>query len=281
MLDLLLDALIDSVKLLPFLFLTYLLMEFIEDKLEDKSRAVLKKAGRLGPVWGSALGLLPQCGFSAAAASLYAGKVVTMGTLIAIYLATSDEMLPILVSESASPKLIAQILLTKFVFGLIIGFIVDIVEHAFFKIKEPDVDIHHFCEHEHCECGHGIVKPAAVHTIKIFVFILVITAVLNVIVDMVGLEALGSFILNKPVVGELLAGLIGLIPNCGASVVITSLYLQGAMNYGTMMAGLLTGAGVGVLVLFRVNEDIKQNIIITSVLYVAGVLSGILINLIL
>jgi len=280
MLDSIIDALIDSAKLLPFLFITYLLMEYIEDRLQDRSKNVLKKAGHVGPLWGSILGMIPQCGFSAAASNLYAGRVITMGTLIAIYLSTSDEMLPILISSAVNPLVIIKILLTKVVIGIIVGFLVDIVLIKLLKKKEEEIDIHHFCEHEHCSCGHGILRPAIKHTLQIFAFIFIISVVLNIVVDYVGLDQLSNSVLNKPVVGELLAGFIGLIPNCGASVAITSLYLNGVVDFGTMMAGLLVGAGVGILVLFRVNEDKKQNLIILGILYVSGVLAGMIINLI-
>lgn len=275
MLEAVLDGLIDSLKLLPFLFLTYLLMEYIEDKIEDKTRAVLNKSGAIGPLFGGLFGVIPQCGFSAAASSLYAARVITMGTLIAIYLSTSDEMLPILISQAVSPVIIGKILGLKALIGMLVGFIVD----RFCK-KAEMVDIHHFCEHENCECGHGILRPAIKHTVKIFVFILIITVVLNMVVRIVGLDSLSGSVLNRPVIGAVLSGLVGLIPNCGASVVITSLYLGGALSFGTMMAGLLVGAGVGVLVLLRVNENKKENLIIIGILYLSGVLAGILINLI-
>ena len=223
MLDAILDAVIDSLKLLPFLFVTYLLMEYMEDKLGDKSKAALKKAGNVGPLWGSVLGIFPQCGFSVTASSMYAGRVITMGTLIAVFLSTSDEMLPILISEAVNPVVIGKILAIKAFIAMIAGFAVDIVLRAVFHKKEEEVDIHHFCEHEHCSCGQGILKPAIKHTLSIFVFILAVTAALNIVIELVGFEVLGNTVFNIPVVGELIAGLVGLIPNCGASVVITTL----------------------------------------------------------
>lgn len=279
MLDCIIDALVDSLKLLPFLFVTYLLMEYLEDRLEDKSRNVLKKAGHLGPLWGSALGMVPQCGFSAAASSLYAGKVITMGTLIAVFLSTSDEMLPIFISQAVAPTRIILILLLKVICGLIVGFAIDICARVFLKKQEREVDIHHFCEHEHCSCGHGIIKPAILHTVKIVAFIFAISVILNIIVESVGIDAISGSMLNRPIIGEVICGIIGLIPNCGASVAIATLYLEGAISFGAMMAGLLVGAGVGVLVLIRVNDDKKENLIIVTILYVTGVLFGIIFNL--
>lgn len=279
MLDCILDALVDSLKLLPFLFITYLLMEYLEDKLEDKSRSVLKKAGHSGPIWGSILGMIPQCGFSAAASSLYAGRIISMGTLIAIFLSTSDEMLPIFISQAVAPGKIATVLALKVVIGIIAGLSIDFVLKVFLKKPEKEVDIHHFCEHENCSCGQGILKPAISHTIKIVGFIFVISVVLNIIVANVGIEAISGSVLNRPFIGEIVCGLIGLIPNCGASVAIATLYLEGAISFGSMMAGLLVGAGVGVLILLRVNDDKKENAIIIVLLYVIGVVFGCLLNL--
>lgn len=278
--EVIIDGLIDNLKILPFLFATFLLMEYLEDKMKDKTRESLKKAGKIGPLWGSTLGIIPQCGFSAAASNLYAGRVITMGTLIAIYLSTSDEMLPILISAKASVVLIVEILLVKVVIGIIAGFIMDLVASKLFKFEEKDVDIHHFCEHEHCECGHGIVKPAIKHTLKIFVFLLIVSVVIGIVVELVGLEAISSSVIGNSFLGPLIAGLIGLIPNCAASVVITGLYIEGALSFGTMISGLLVGAGVGILVLCRVNEAKKENVIIISYLYVVGVICGMLLNLI-
>ena len=279
MIDAVLDALIDSAKLLPFLFVTYLLMEYIEDKIEDKARAVLKKAGCVGPVWGALLGVIPQCGFSAAASNLYAGRIITMGTLIAIYLSTSDEMLPIFISEAVSPTIILKILCTKIIIGMCIGFIVDIVFTKLLKKKEQEMDIHHFCEHEHCACGQGILKPAIKHTLQIFLFVFIITLILNIVVEAVGLQRISDSVLNRPFIGEIIAGLIGLIPNCGASVMISSLYIKGVISFGTMMSGLLVGSGVGIMILLKVNGDRAQNATVISILFVSGVLCGILINL--
>lgn len=275
-----LDGMVDTLKLIPFLFLTYLVMEYLEDRMQDKTKAVLKKTGKSGPLWGAFLGVIPQCGFSAAASSLYAGRMLTMGTLIAIFLSTSDEMLPIMISEAVAPSLIMRILVTKLFLGIVVGYIVDILYRCFKKKSEPEVDIHHFCEHENCQCGQGILRPAIRHTLQIALFILIVTLVLNIFIGVFGVERLASFVLNKPVLGQVLSGMIGLIPNCAASVVITELYLNGAMSFGTMIAGLLVGAGVGILVLFRVNDNKKENFIIVSILYISGVLAGLLIDMI-
>lgn len=275
MLDIIFDTLIDGVKLIPFLFLTYLAMEYLEHRTGDKTRKMVRKAGKWGPLIGGIAGAVPQCGFSAAASNLYAGRVITLGTLLAIYLSTSDEMLPILLSEQVPLKVTGKILLAKVLIGAAAGFLVDLL---FSRKQEPQEHIHELCEHEHCHCEKGILRSALSHTAQITFFIMMITFVLNLILHLVGENALTNLILNRPVLGPVLAGVVGLIPNCASSVVITQLYLQGAMGPGAMMAGLLVGAGVGLLVLFRVNHDRKENLKIAGVLYLIGVISGIVIE---
>lgn len=271
------DTLIDGIKLIPFLFLTYLAMEYLEHRTGDRAQHMVQKAGRLGPLIGGLLGVVPQCGFSAAASNLYAGRVVTMGTLLAIYLSTSDEMLPILISEQAPVGLILRILLGKMIIGVLAGFVIDLI---FLRKEKGHRHIHDICEQEHCHCEQGILRSAVTHTLKITFFILVITFLLNLVLHFVGQEALAGLVLNRPVLGPVLAGMVGLIPNCAASVVITQLYLQGAMSAGAMMAGLLVGSGVGLLVLFRVNHNRRENLTITGLLYLIGVLAGIIIEFI-
>lgn len=276
-------TLLEALKLLPFLFLTYLAMEYLEHKTGEKTKHMVKKAGKLGPVIGGIAGAVPQCGFSAAASNLYAGRVITLGTLMAIFLSTSDEMLPIMISAKASMKVIGSILAAKVAIGVMVGFVIDLVisrrekEHGHHHEHDHE-HIHELCEHEHCNCEQGIFRSAVKHTLQITFFIFVITFALHLALEGIGEDALANLILNKPVLGSALAGVVGLIPNCASSVVITQLYLQGAMSVGAMMAGLLVGSGVGVLVLFRVNPDKKESAKIMGFLYVIGVLSGILID---
>lgn len=269
----------DSIKILPFLFLTYLVMEYLEEKMNAKTVAVLQQSKKSGPIWGALLGMLPQCGFSASASNLYAGRMITIGTLVAVYLSTSDEMLPMMISASIDPAFIVKVVFLKAVIGMVSGCLIDFVWQKLLHHAKRVPDIHHFCEHEHCECGHGIVRPAIKHTLKIWFFIFLVTIILNFVIEVVGTEALSNFILSKPIIGELLAGIIGLIPNCAASVVITQLFIDGLIPFGTMMAGLLVGAGVGILILLRVNEDRKDTLRIIGLLYVIGVVAGMLINL--
>lgn len=278
MLDVIMDTLIDGIKLLPFLFVTYLLMEYIEHKTSEKSKSWIQKSGKFGPFMGGLLGIFPQCGFSAAASNLYAGRIITLGTLIAIFLSTSDEMLPILISEAAPISTIAKILILKLVIGIIAGFIIDF----FSRKKQPaltESSFEEICEHEHCHCEEGIIKSSLKHTFNIFIFILLISFVLNTIIYFIGEDTLSGFIQNAPVLGPILAGLIGLIPNCASSVLITKLYLSNVISAATMMSGLLVGSGIGILILFRVNKDWKENIKILILLYAIGVTSGIILQL--
>lgn len=278
MIDILIDTLIDSIKLLPFLFITYLIMEYIEHKTNLHSKELIKKSGKFGPFIGSFLGIFPQCGFSAAASNLYAGRIITLGTLIAIFLSTSDEMLPILISEAVSVKIILGILLLKFTIGFIVGFIIDLIMRQKMNNNSGDIAIENLCEHEHCHCETGILKSSIKHTLNIFLFILLISLLLNVVIFFIGEENISNLILNKPIIGPAISGLIGLIPNCASSVVITKLYLSGVINLSTMLSGLLVGSGLGLIVLFRVNKNLKENFKIVLILYLIGVISGIFIG---
>ncbi|MGN0377352.1 MAG: putative manganese transporter [Suilimivivens sp.] len=280
-LDAIIDTLIDALKLLPFLFVTYLVMEYIEHKAGERAEQMVQKAGRFGPLIGSLLGAFPQCGFSAAASNLYAGRIITLGTLISIFLSTSDEMLPIFISEQVPILTILKILGVKVLIGMAAGFVIDLAirkkkqnptEHEHLKIEE-------MCNHQNCHCGEGkIWKSALSHSLQIFLFIIIVSFVLNLLIGLIGADNLSAVLSEKPVFGPVFAGMIGLIPNCAASVVLTQLYLEGMLNAGSMIAGLLVGAGVGLLVLFRVNEDIRENLKITVLLYLIGVISGIVIE---
>lgn len=275
--DIILDSLLDTAKLIPFLLLTYIVMEYLEHRAGAATIRLVRREGKWGPALGAAVGVVPQCGFSAAAASLYAGRVITLGTLIAIFLSTSDEMLPILISAHASPVLIAQILGVKVIMGMAAGFCIDL----FAKGKQEEHEhIHELCEHDHCHCGEeGIVKSALLHTLQIAVFILVINFVLNLLLEQVGADTLSQWIWNRPVIGELLSGAVGLIPNCASSVAITQLYLEGAMDFGAMMSGLLANTGVGLLVLCRSNRHSRENLKIIGLLYGISVVGGIIVGL--
>lgn len=276
MLDIILDSLLDTVKLIPFLLLTYIAMEYLEHRAGAAAIRLVRRAGKWGPVIGAGVGVVPQCGFSAAASSLYAGRVISLGTLLAIYLSTSDEMLPILISAHASPVLIAQILGLKIAVGLVAGFCVDILFRR--ELKEHE-HIHELCAHDHCGCEKGILKSALLHTLQIAGFVLAVNLLLNIVLEQVGAEVLSRWLWNRPVVGQMLSGVVGLIPNCASSVVITQLYLEGAMNFGAMISGLLANTGVGLLVLCRVNRHRWENVKIIVSLYGLSVAGGIVAGL--
>ena len=285
MLDVILDTLIDAVKILPFLFVAYLIMEYLEHKTGDKTKNLIKKSGKLGPLFGGMLGVFPQCGFSAAASNLYAGRIITTGTLIAVYLSTSDEMLPVLISEKAPIGLIFKIIGIKLLIGIIAGFFIDIIRNLLNKkddsSENAQEEIGHMCEHEHCHCNKdGILKSAIKHTFSILLFIVLITLVVNVLIYFVGEDNISNLVLNTPIVGPLISGIVGLIPNCAGSVILTQLYLNNVISVGSMIGGLLVGSGIGILVLFRVNKNMKENFKILTVLYLIGALSGIVLDII-
>ena len=280
MLEVIEDALIDSIKLLPFLFITYLIMEYIEHKTSDKSKEAIKKSGKFGPIIGSILGIFPQCGFSVSATNLYAARVITLGTLISVYLSTSDEMLPIFISEAVPVTTIIKILGIKLVIGMIAGILIDLCLRLKNRNKDEEEKIVDLCEKEHCHCDHGIVKSALKHTINIFIFILIITLLINIAIYFIGEDRIASFIELNPVLGPVLAGIIGLIPNCASSVILTQLYLENIVTATTMISGLLVNAGVGLAVLFKMNKGIKQNILIVILLYAIGVISGLILQLV-
>ena len=277
--EVLLHGLLDTLKLVPFLFLTYLLMEYIEHKAEEKAERFMSRAGSLGPLIGGTLGAVPQCGFSAAAANLYAGRVITVGTLIAVFLSTSDEMIPILIAGSIPIGSVLLITLYKSAVGVIIGFTVDATARAMLKNKEK-INIDAICDEDNCHCERGILHSAIHHTVTITLFVLAVTLAINSLVFFIGEETLGAIMYDKPFISHLIASVIGLIPNCAASVVLASLFSGGMITAGTMMAGLFSGAGVGLLVLFRVNRRVRDNLLIMLVLVCVGVLFGLLADLI-
>ena len=246
MLDCLLDGLIDTLKLLPYLFITFLLLEYLEHKLSKKNEKILKKNKKYGP-------------------------------LIAVFLATSDEMLPIMISEKIAIIEIIKIISIKVAIGLIAGLLIDMV----IKHKEKSNDIHHLCEKEHCDCDEdGLIKSSIKHTIKIALFILIANLGINLIIYWIGEKSLQNLLLNNNIITYFIASLIGLIPNCASSVIMTELYVSNFISLGTLLSGLLTGSGLGILILFRTNDNIKENIRVLTIIYTIGVLVGLLIDII-
>ncbi len=278
MIDALLDAGIDGIRLIPFLFLTYLAMGVLEKAAGSKAQEAIRDAGKVGPLWGGILGAFPQCGFSAAASNFYVGRMITLGTLISIYLSTSDEMLPIFISEHVAFSTIVKILGAKVLIGMVTGFAVELFFGWLSRKNKKPVDFNleaHFCG---CSCGSGVFVSAVIHTLKVFVFIFIVSFAINYIIGIIGEEALYLLFSDVPVLGELIASLVGLIPNCAASVVVTQLYLDGIIGSGPMMSGLLASAGIGLLVLFKENHNFKENISIVAILYTVSVIWGVIIE---
>lgn len=337
--DSLADALLDTVKLVPFLLVTYVLMEWLERKTAGRQAEVLRKTEGFGPLIGGILGVVPQCGFSLMASNLYSGGVIGAGVLLAVFMSTSDEMLPIMLSNSVAAGTIIRILAAKLLIAVVTGYIVRLLidkrkmtvvkkidhdregsnklygggqqsaetrhnhnivyadmkngrqsglghvhdyvqEHSHDRGYHGEKNIHEMCEQEHCDCEGGIFRSALVHTAKITIFIFIFTLVLNIVIGAVGEDAIAKVFSDVPLLGEAAAAAVGLIPNCAASVIITELYLQGMLSAGAMMSGLLVSAGVGLVVLFRMNRHrLAENVKLASILYVSGFLWGVIVNM--
>ena len=271
-------SLLDSIKLLPFLFIAFFIIELIEHKLSKKSKKVISKSGKYGPILGSLLGLIPQCGFSVVATNLYITRILSLGTLISVYLSTSDEMLVILLSRNASISTILPLLGTKFIVGLISGFIIDFL----LRNKKKEKQTYSICEDEHCGCEdeENLLKSSLIHTIKTFIFIFIATFIITLVFELFGEEYLSKLLLKDTLISPFITSLIGLIPNCASSVILTELYLSNSINFASVISGLLTGSGVAILVLFKSNKNIKENLTILSLVYGIGVITGIIITLI-
>ncbi len=270
------EFVVENLLLLPFLFPAYLVLEWVEAHAGDALERKLGRVSQWGPFFGAAAGVVPQCGFSAAAASLYAGGVVTAGTLIAVFLSTSDELIPVLLSRQVPVAFLCKLVALKVLFAVCAGFAVNVFLFCIGR-RGPSPHVGDLCRHSHCSCAarKGIVVPALIHTAEIFVFLLIVSGVIHLALHFFGgVEALKDCILNKPFLGEVLGGLVGLVPNCAASVACASLYVEGGMSVGALMASSLTGAGVGVLVLFRTHRHLGQNLAILAATYVFGVLFG-------
>ena len=265
----------ETLLLLPFLFVTYLVLEAIEARAGSALESFLERARSVGPAAGALAGAIPQCGVSAAAASFYAAGVITVGTLVAVFLSTSDELIPVLLSERVPAMLMVKIVGIKIACALGVGFLINGLL-LFFRHIRREVSVHELCEHSRCGCHEhkGILVPALIHTAEIFFFIVVISGAIELCMHYFGEESLNSLRLNRPFIGELAAGALGLIPNCAVSVAGAKLYLSGAMSPGALMASSFTGSGLGLLVLFRTNRNLKENLFILAAVYVIGVLLG-------
>ena len=273
------EFLVENLLLLPYLFVTYLVLEAIESKAGGALERTLERARSIGPLVGSVVGAVPQCGFSAAAASLYSGGVITLGTLLAVFLSTSDELVPVLLNaKGVSTVLVSKIVGIKVVLGIVVGFAVNAFIVVLRGRNEPVRRIEELCEHSKCSCREhrGIMVPALIHTAEIFVFILVVSGALELINHFCGDEWIRALALGRPVVGELVGAAIGLVPNCAVSVACTQMYVSGVMSAGALMASSFAGSGLGLLVLFRTNRNLRQNLAILAAVYVAGVVLGLL-----
>lgn len=275
--EVILDTIIDSLKLIPFLLVAFLIIELLEHKLNNKTKNILTKSKKIGPIIGSLLGVIPQCGFSVMATNLYITRIITLGTLISIYLSTSDEMLIIMISEKVEISLILKILLIKIFFGIVYGLIIDKIINKKKKDKETNYEL---CDEEHCDCNHSILLSAIKHTLHITLFIFIITLIINTIFTLLGDNYLSKILLNNSILSPFITSLIGLIPNCAASVILTELYLNSNISLGALIGGLLTSSGSSLLVLIKNNKNQKENLSIILLLYALGVLSGIIIELI-
>lgn len=270
------DFLVENLLLLPFLFPAYLVLEWVEAHAGGALGRKLGRVSQWGPFFGAAVGVVPQCGFSAAAASLYAGGVITAGTLVAVFLSTSDELIPVLLSKQMPVSFLCRLVGLKILFAVFAGFAVNAFLFCMGRCG-PSPHVGELCAQSHCSCAErkGIVVPALIHTLEIFVFLLVISGVIELVLHFCGgEEALKGCILNKPFVGELLGGVVGLIPNCAVSVACADLYVEGGMSAGALVASSLTGAGMGFLVLLRTHRHLRQNLAILAVVYVFGVVFG-------
>ena len=278
--EVLFHGIIDTLPLIPFLFLTYLLMEFIEHSSSEKTVGFLKKAGPFGPILGAGAGLIPQCGFSSVASNLYCTRIITVGTLISVFLSTSDEMLPLLISNSEiGAKKIIFILLYKLTAALFVGFAVDGVLRLLNK-ERKEIDIDELCENDNCHCERGIFYSALHHTVKITVFIFICTLVINTAIFFIGNDNLAKIMYDKPFISHVIAALFGLIPNCSASVALTEFYSAGFITLGTMLSGLFAGSGAGLLVLLKVNKHRRANLYIVLTLIFSGIFFGLLADII-
>lgn len=282
-LDAVLDALKDGALSIPILFIAYLLMELLERSKKLNEGILHGYSRKAGPLLGGILGVIPQCGISGAAATLFSTGSITVGTMLAVFFATSDEMLPVMLSSLTEKNdlgvgSIALIVLSKAVLGIALGYLADAVLGRWFRTQK---DIHSFCTREHCSCDEeegNVFVSALKHTLKIAIMLILVTIVLNLLFSFIGVERLSGTVLNTPVIGELILSLFGLIPNCSVSVVITESYLSGVIGLGGLFAGLLSNAGIGLLVLFRTNNRMKENLVVVAVLFILSALSGIAIT---
>lgn len=284
--DFIVDAVLDSLKVLPFLFLVYLLINYLEQNKNNTHYGDLIGKKGVGPIIGSLIGCMPQCGFSVVGANLYSKRLISLGTLIAIFISTSDEAVPILFANPGMLREVGLVLAIKVILAIIIGVTMDVlITRKGHKEETKSASMKNALSHAQCSytCCHtngGIWKSTLVHTFKVFMYILVINLILNGIIEAIGEESLGQILLANSVWQPALAALVGLIPNCAASIVLTEMYIAGSLSFGGLIAGLSTGAGIGLVVLFKANKSLKENLKIVGLLYILGTAAGMLIQLV-
>lgn len=268
-----------TLSMLPFLFVAFLVMETLEHYSGNLIERSLIRASKAGPLIGALLGCFPQCGFSVIASNLYSGGVITLGTLLAVFLSTSDEAILILLAHPESTGNILPLLATKVVIAVIAGYLVNFF---FSKHIVSEKHIEELCEDSCCGCNeeNGILRPAITHTLQLFAFIFAFTAILDLLIDLAGLETVATVLLEGSILQPFLAALIGFIPNCVPSVILTELYLSGTLSFASIIAGLCTNAGMGLIVLFRVNKNMWENLKIMGLLYAAAVVAGVILSFI-
>ncbi len=275
MIEVIKDTFVDSLKLFPFLLVAYLIMEYLEHKFKGKTENIISSSGKCGPILGSVFGSFPQCGFALLGSNLYVTRIITLGTLMSIYLSTSDEMLPILIANKMEGTLILKIIIIKIIIGMTFGFIIDFI----FRKKEKS-DIKHFCEEEHCDCEKSIVLSAFKHALKVYFFILILTFIFNLIFEFIDRESIKNIFITIPYISPIIGAFIGLIPSCAASVIITELYVTNIISFGTLIAGLCSSAGAAVVVLFKINKNLKENFKILGLLLIISCMSGFIIDVV-
>lgn len=273
--DAVMDTTFDCLKMLPFLFVAFILIEALEHYSSDFTAKALAKVGKAGPVVGAVAGCVPQCGFSVMAANLYAGGIISVGTLLSVFIATSDEAVLIIMSNPERIREVGVLLVAKVIIAVTAGYIIDIFfRNQIATVKESG----NLCKD--CGCDEedaGIWKPAWHHTIRIFIYLFIFTGILNLCIEIFGIEQLSKFLLGNTIFQPVIAAIIGLIPNCPASVILTQLYLNGAISFASVIAGLCTGAGVGLVVLFKMNRNRRENLKIVGVLFLVAVAAGMII----
>lgn len=279
--DTLLHSVVDTFKALPFLFIAFLVIEFLEHRAQDKIKHIFTRTGVLGPFIGTILGCIPQCGFSVMSANLYSSGVVTLGTLIAVFLSTSDEAIILLATSQNGAHEIFKLLISKIAIALVFGYLIYFIDKKRHHKHHHHHHSHDLCEQDHCGCDEegGVLRPALIHTVKVFGFLLLFTVIIDLFVAFIGTDRLSHLLLSESVLQPFLAAIIGFIPNCASSVLLTQLYISGTLSFGSLIAGLCTNAGAGMIILFRNKKKIKENLKILGLLYICSIISGILLHL--